>query len=89
VEAWCKGTGIGFVIGSPYHNYRWWHRAFNRLALYLNLSWEWEPPEDPTVLELHPPDPREDSDGRWYWTTVRPGDVILPGGIVRREECER
>jgi hypothetical protein len=75
LDLWLRGTGAGYALGSNYHNYRWYHRAFNWLALRLPANWdlEWIPPDDPTVLELHPP---RLEGGRGRWTTVRIGDRI-------------
>lgn len=85
MEAFARRSRFGFVVGSNYYGWRWWHRAVNKVLSVLPWvwTWEWEPPEDPTVLEVYPTrDPADPSP--WHWTTVRPGEAIDRHGFVER-----
>ena len=69
MEEFVMGSSFGYIIGSPFHNYRWWHRAFdfvfNKLParilptyVFMRIpSPEWIPPEDMSVLEIFPEPP--------------------------------
>lgn len=88
VELLARDGGFGFVVGSPFHNERWWHRAWNWLwaRLPLGMRWEWVPPEDMSVLEIYLPsmiDPAEVHEPA-HWTTARSGDEIDRHGRVYR-----
>lgn len=79
VEAFASESSFGFVVGSPHHNWRWWHTLWNKLQLRVKFLPEWWPSEDNTVLEIFP----EPEDTPWHWTTARPGDVIYRDGTVK------
>jgi hypothetical protein len=86
VGAFADVSDFGYVVGSNYHNYKWYHKLWNRLTWRIGpFKLEWTPPDDPTVLEIYPTPYREDEYYEWHWTTARVGDFIYRDGTVLRK----
>jgi hypothetical protein len=74
MEEFVIGSSFGFIVGSPFHNYRWWHRTFNLVFnklparvlpfdVFMKIPTpEWTPPEDMSVLEIFPERPEDYGD---------------------------
>lgn len=98
VGAFAQKTQFGFVVGSDYYNWRWYHKLYQKIQVAAIFTYkgnvrsplpEWYPPEDATVLEIYPYRPIEDDDldedyTPWHWTTARVGDKIFGDGTVIR-----